>query len=372
MKRKKLRSLLRSIICIIVAMVLPEISFVYTPIKVYADELLYEQQKEVYLKNNPLELYIEKEKSKLTGLLSENTERRINELGVFDSEIKDLSEQDLEDLEYSTHLEIYTQYIEYKGNNNETGGYQSRILSKKEVDNLIKEIYLDKETASTMVKSRSKTDSQNTSYLKKTLLVSQSNDLVHIMFTANWLKAPQNRLLDIITLSWIGGTRYIKNNNYYAKLNYDKTTKVVGVGSSSQTESLSENYTNDFYKRWKPNMAAVAFQLPQNKYITGEWSTVMYTYDKIRVVISFWLNKEGKSIDVSADYEHQKKELSMDILKGASFTAKLITIIAAKGKTANYILDAIQALVQGTDVFATNTYYETAGGLPCNIQFKYK
>ncbi len=422
---------------ILLSICIVQMSFDSTVLKVYAEEVAYSHAVEEYCEEYPLEGYLYLQEQESTGIMDAKVEAELNAQGIFDSEIKDFSEEDIKELENADSIYVSTQYIKYtytgektevKDNSisnsstknqksqdkkkwksdsfdvienqdivneifnadlfdeNMPEDYEVENMSDEDIDALIKECYFDEESEKEdsifdkiltgigikpqNVYAKSATDTQQSSYLKKALFVIQTGDKIMVCFNCFWLKEPSNRLNDLVGIQWTGGDRITKNSEYpyRAEISYIETASKIG---SVKFGRVVQDYTKQFYENWTPFSAVVDFSVPKN-YINSKGELV--TYSDIRTHVSFYLNKTyHTSIDLRADYQHQKKTTKFNLVSATGCIATTATFIFAPMASAvgNGAL-LISSIAQGVDVIKTNTYYEACGGSPCNANFTYK
>lgn len=224
-----------------------------------------------------------------------------------------MSEDDIECIEASDKIYITTQYVQYKytgkdisiddkdmtrfiknkkaiknehiqisesqemikdffdinsmGESSLSSGYEAKIMSEDEVDELVEELYFKEESnngvdildkilvnigikpQTVYAKTKVGSDRQNSSYMKKILMVCQVDDRVRINFNCIWIKQPVNTLLDYVELQWAGGTRILDdiNHSYSAEMTYNKKT-IDKSGNIISKNRIVKDYTNNFKK----------------------------------------------------------------------------------------------------------------------------
>lgn len=435
-------------ICVLLSVGVVQISFNCTILKVYAEEEFYQQVFEEYCEDNPLDGYLLIQEQQDTGIIDSKLEAQLNAQGIFDSELEEFSDEDIKSIEQADEVFAVTQYIEYKYTadtdednsdlidnykrslDNETDvevkgnsstdisedlniidnfmdsaavvehtpdGYEAKVMSDTEVDELIKEIYFDESKkeeenilnkvlvgigimpqnvyAATKVESSRPTA---TSYMKKVLMVCQVNDKVHIIFTCRWLKSPANRMIDILEISWNGGRRILNDDKhtYDANLSYDRITVRMesGYGSYSNkmtqtTEKITKDCTDNLYRNWTDKAARVPFDVPRD----SPGLDIGYYYEDIRMQVSFWLKREGSGIDVYAEYNHQKKKYDFNYLMGVSLTAQTLRLVFFPAEAiGSNVLSGVGILASAGNLISISKYYETCGGMPCQVSYDYK
>lgn len=395
MNKCKIKIAFLRIISILLVASVPEQAFAYTIIDVAVERKQHEQELINYYETDKLKYYLEREKENSVGLFVANREELLNDAGLFDTELMDLSEDEVEFINEAKSVEVSTQYIEYELEENVVSEenteklYREKVMDKQEIDNLIDELYIKDQYPNTEKNKvinkfmegiglkpmtayaayRSQSDTNSTTYLKKSLIVSQSNDLVHVIFVCTWLTPPSNRLLDIVTVTYGGACSYKESNNYSATLTYTETVRTyVPFNSKTTSKTVSIDCTKDI--EWLANgKIAVPFELPDNIYT----QYVTYDYTNIKFKLSFWLERDGKKIEVIADYAHQKKKVSVSLLNGAALTVETIAFIASGGSSLVVnCLTGVGAVINGINLFETEEYYSSAGGSACNVAFYYK
>ena len=412
MRQKKL-FLIKRVLGLMLIISIIQISFDYTLFKIYANEVFYEQKLKEYCEGNPLDGYLFMQGQKDTGKLDAKIEAELNAQGIFDSEILNMSEEDIECIETSDKIYIMTQYVQYKYTGKDISinedektkciknkkaikkehiqisetqeilndflnincmeesslpnGYEAKIMSEHEVDELIEELYFDEKSNNVdnlldkilvsigikpqMVYAKTKvgSDRQNSSYMKKILMVCQVNDKVRINFNCIWIKQPANTLLDYVELQWAGGTRVFDdiNHSYSAEMTYNKTT-IDKSGNIVSKNKIVKDYTNNFKKNWQPNTVAVAYDLPEHyEFIYRYNKDLIAINTDIQLSVCFWLDKNGNTIDVLADYMHQKKKFYFDIYSATG------SIISA----ATFIYSPFPSKFANTSFIVNTTFY---------------
>lgn len=417
-------------------------SFDSTVLKLYAEEVAYSSALEEYCNEHPLDGYLYLQEQENTGIMDAKLEAELNSQGIFDSEIKDFKEGELEALENADKIYVSTQYIKYTytGEKNDleeysisnsstpnqksqdktnkkkwesknfdvienqdimneifdtdlldeatTEDYEVEIMSDEDIDALIKECYIDEESENkdsifdkiltgigirpqNAYAAKSDNNIQESSYMKKSLLVIQYSDRVFVSFNCIWIKAPSNRLVDLVSMQWIGGSRSKndRNGNFLAELSYDVIDESSGTSSKRK---MTKDYTDALIRNWKLNTAAVAFQLPPEIELymkNGLLCRLIYT--NIRMHVSFDLYQEGRTIDMWAEYQHQKKKMDINSNAILNTAALVVSCIMTPGVVTRAVI-GVAAISTGLQSVSTKTYYETCGGEPCNVSFTYK
>lgn len=159
------------------------------------------------------------------------------------------------------------------------------------------------------------------------------------------------------------------DNNYSSVLTYTKKEIVTVPGvDSSPDKKITVDCTKNV--EWSSNGKVVAyFDLPKDYYN----NYIIWSYEDIKYKFSCWLKKSGDNIDVKADYYHQLRKINVEPWGLAALTADIAVFCISGGGT--LVIKAITAggavatVVSAVDI---DDYYDTAGGKPCNVMFRYK
>ncbi len=279
--------------------------------------------------------------------------------------------------------------------------YEVKVMSDEEVDKLIQELYFNDESAEESaldkiligigVKSQNVYASYGfgsshpnaTSYMKKSLLVTQIDGKVNIVFTCKWLKEPANRLNDILEISWTGGRRILNESKYQcnAKITYDKVTYMFFKDNYAhfykptieKFEKVTKDCTDSLEQNWTDKIARIPFNLPNDKQEYGSLYNRYIIPENMTLQVSFWLYREGGGIDVSAEYCHQKKDFDFNLLAGIGLAIGTIRLVLYPVKEigAN-ILTGAGVLTSAGTIVSISKYYEACGGNRCQVSFNYK
>ena len=418
-----------------------QISFDCTFFKVYADEVNYEQALKEYCEGNPLDGYLFIQEQEDTGILNSELEAELNAQGIFDSEIMNMSEEDIDCIETADKVYIETQYVQYVYTGEELSsdieedkiqyfknkneiinenveisegqeviddylninrlsksclpyGYEAKIMSEDEVDELIEELYFNEESnngdnvlnkiltgigvkpQTVYAKTKVGSDRQESSYLKKILIVCQVDNKVRVNFNCIWMKTPANTLVDLVSLQWMGGSRILNDSShlYSASISYKKTKSVefsYGEKKILTTETIEKDYSSQFRRNWEPSAVVVAFELPDEYLYDENGMRYIVNYSNITTKISFWLTCNGSAIDVRANYQHQKSKFKFNSDNFFNTAAYVVSFIGTPSNIAKGII-GVATIKSGTNIIYTEKYYDSCGGEPCNVEFSYK
>lgn len=333
--------------------------------------------------------------------LQKDVEEKLNTEGVFDSELEDLTDNDIKNLNDATDINVSTEYVVYYEPINEDknntyddnistndkinkNSLQSHILTPSEIDEVIKEKYFTDEfgenskntnvldVVASMIGLQPQaayasehTSYKNSTYMKKTLISSQVGDYNNISYTCTWLKEPDYRLVDSMVLSYNGGTMVTSSGTYNAKFTY--TQKNLGESANSKVVNL----TSYLYNKRKPGLAAIAFKLPDDVYNTRDDVYVTRNYN-MRATMSFKLNVSGKGCELAGEYDHQKKKISIDLLGGVELGASAIAFVLTDGASlAVNVITGVGATAGTLNLFKTSSYFENVGSA-VQLSYQYK
>ncbi|MBE5922741.1 MAG: hypothetical protein E7269_08315 [Lachnospiraceae bacterium] len=406
---EKVKNLLKRIMCMLLAICIPQVSFSLTPLKVCAESARYRAEVRKLCEERPLEGYLYLQTKNHTGKFAEKFENKLNCAGVFDKEINDWTTEDIEDIENAEQIQVYTQYVEYTYTGiNETDDIEkvmenedvkfenieceSRVLSDDEVNEVIQKLYFQGK-GSTITEnlmksigvypidvyaaSKSQTDINSSSYMKKTLVVSQYDDYVKVTFNCTWLKEPLNRMLDYAEIYWEGGTGLTKDTSHPASavLKYHKssTERPLFHETTYSEEDITEDYTENLIYNMRTTCTAAAFNMPVDTSETNDNGYFSYGHTNIRFIVSFWIKRAGTYIAVSADYNHQKQYgFNYEYGIPALGKAGLQTISFIFNPSYTKILKICVSIGKMEQMFYVEPYYETTGGEKCFVKYAYK
>lgn len=262
-----MKNRVKSIILVIVTLIA---SFNSLPIVGFAKErqIYQDEQRKVYVPDSfvksrgsytHINKKLEEEASDFTGKLDKKVEKLLNEKGIFDDELERCSEQSLEELEkyVDENSIVYVAY--YAVDDSEqlkeepVKEEEMILLTDKQVNEYLGEKYYGIKTnlkeeltkkfektnkdkhsiseslmgavgigvedayAKTIAKG-GKSDKNNPTMLKKTLVISELNDgkHLHVWFNFMWTEMPEYRELDSVSLSW-DGAYYDFSDSYSSK-----------------------------------------------------------------------------------------------------------------------------------------------------------
>ncbi len=262
---------------------------------------------------------IEDEKKNKTNVIDNNTERYLNNCGMFDEEIENLDKQTIEELEdcNNKNIEVYTTFFEYIEPEVSTQNFEDaeknddnniiekgtvNELTNEEINELIAEQYYDVDI------SEEKEDStildnvleaiglkpvdvyagidnyrdnvndmkKNTTYLKRTILIMptklNNKQYYKVLASYTWINMPANRLVDLPYLSWGNGLVYdntseaFHNTKVQMRTVYTKTVSKQLTGEVISEKTIGpiiEDFSGKYYNEYNTE---VTQQIPAGKF----------------------------------------------------------------------------------------------------------
>ena len=295
------------------------------------------------------------DKEKHESKLSKGVEEKLNEAGVFDSEIAGLEAKEIKKINAAETISVQVGYYSV---DNETG--ERDEMSQEDVEELIEEkidageMDYDEPNDSIVsscafaiglgsikakaAKTKRKTEYSSSGALKQVLICSQSCEggSISVTFQATWLEEAYYRGKDVVGVS-LDNMRII-DNSWSCK----HTAKVVEMdGWGRQYKSTKTTHPKSFHKGASSSGIAVEVNLFGNRDTInyqeayGNWWT---WYNDETIKISFDCkrksSKDDKVCSLSSDYYHWKSSLSVD--PSISFDTGGITVSVAASKKDYY------------------------------------
>lgn len=298
------------------------------------------------------EKYLKQEAGTDTGIISSDNEIKLNNQGVFDKEIEAFDSETINEIENSEEVYIFTEVV--KQTETEMNGKietSTCVLNQDEVDELIGELYFEQEedkelknaenffeeieAEATRVVSVSKTDSTSSSYLKKTLIVSQGSErpyMAHVSFVCTWLKMPEYRYEDSLTVSYTdyailnrstdnpismqasyiekeiyvsyiwGNTTVLSSNRKYMST-YNSSTGSYNMSLEVLTDNVSDGNNSE--------TVSLLVDLPDDGAIVWngkDYKQVICT--DLQISLGFFIEStKRKKIDIAATYLHTYEKI---------------------------------------------------------------
>lgn len=280
------------------------------------------------------ELFLQEEADVSTGILEDDIERQLNLQGVFDSDIRDMDEDTIEELSNGEEFKVEVQYFEETDDDME-------IVSEEEVEEYFEEVYNEgqskklhrgesiniskknKRTKTILqrigleeeVFALTKPETSASGMLRTVLVVYQSaidKKTIHTCALAEWLSEPKYRLNDYLCISSYGkDTVFNKNMEYVATYQYDLYCIGGSVKPQIYTRQDSKDIMfcpNGFYTYVNLCDDAPGYYVKNNKiFLKGYFSVNDY-------------NRDG-DIFVYVRYAHQQKKLKSNVSVNVSINS---------------------------------------------------
>lgn len=314
---------------------------------------------------NNINKKIDEEVNHNTGLLDEDIEQYLNENGVFDEELENISDiKNLNNLE-KDEIQVFTGYFAVSDTKEEEGTTvtddEMIMLDKEEVDSLLGNMYYGEENE--IVKEKSKETKislldkilmsvgmkpvnayafyetkggGSVTYLKKTLMVYSwkvnEKECVKITYSTIWTTMPKYRNVDVVSLYWTNAT-YENFLEDYASVNQYCDYKILycydGINGKNK-QVAEENQISPIYFDYYANpmdlkktqyfitshgivCAAKLHEDSDNRMYLEQQVFTQKVYNNETIVINVFLQKETNKADMTLYpyYQHYKSKLSV-------------------------------------------------------------
>lgn len=299
-----------------------------------------------------------------TGLLDTNVENYLNENGVFDEELKDISDiKNLNNIE-PENIQVFTGYFAVSDTKEDEGipvtDEELVMLDSKEVDSLLGNIYYDEENEIIKNKVSHKSLSEkvlmsiglkpvdvyawseskgggSVTYLKKTLMAYSwkidGEECVRIIYSTVWTTMPEYRNIDVVSLYWTNATyenfleEYVLVEQY---CDYKKVHCYDGINGKNK-QVAEERELGPIFFDYYPNpmdlkksqyfitshgiVCAVKLHEDSDDRLCFEqrvFTQKLYTNENI--IMSMYLQKEANKRDMTLYpyYQHYKSGLKVN------------------------------------------------------------
>lgn len=274
-------------------------------------------------KDNAMIKILNYNKNNNSGKLSEEIEVTLNEIGVFDEEIKDFPDELVELMEEGYQYTIYIDYAEVNSDGtsrslseNEVNEYFEEKIKEEKKDKL--ESLLGIENVNVAAKSTSDSATSKSGMLKQFLTLSQTSagGKIYVFYSAIWLETPyyrntdacavalKNATIDKSTLGCTYGYAYTESYSVAGKYYKDSYSNIVDV---KKVGTLSCYVSG----------AVATFDLDSSRteinVLQFGGTTRKYTTDRINM--HFYATVDNKKdwayVAAQGDYWHQESGLSL-------------------------------------------------------------
>lgn len=271
-------------------------------------------------KDSALCKMLKDEKKHNTGRLRHEIEEKLNEIGIFDEEIQNFDKEMIDLLNENGFLNVQ---IVYSG---EDDNGAMRVLEPEEVDEVIEQKYINKNTTeksassavSTYSASNSDTVTSPSGMLKQYIILAQSSsssNLIYVQYCATWVAEPFYRNTDACAVSFknasyepdtLKGTyycRYIEDN-----LTFNRET-AYSVSKNLEKYGELTRMTNGIVSEFD-------LYLSRTSITTASMFENIETEVSIdRINMNFYIRIENRNIDhvvVVGDYWHEESAASIN------------------------------------------------------------
>lgn len=334
---------------------------------------------DIYVNNNQvsegsLEKFIEEEKETNTGLIDEEVENDLNDLGVFDSEIEQFDDETLRLLNEGHDYFVNVMYYEEtddgleKLTDNEVEEYFEEIYEEGKEDDMHEGIVIEEtetednksifEALGLVENVYAKTRTDETNKIKFVLTgVQTSKQEIYISAQAQWKENPTFRGSD-----YIGVYAHGKDSVYeackarYASANYSYNMKATGGSVKADTTRLLESA--------KVITNSTSNAIGAHIYLKGDTPGRIFSSHVVTIGGYFFVNDYDKKgvIDVGMQYVHQKKKVDGTINAGLSVNAggQIVPSVLITGKKEDYFhfVETAAALHVTTDFDPSKTVFK--------------
>ncbi len=256
--------------------------------------------------------------------LSEETEKKLNEMGVFDDEINDLSQEQLKSIDGAYNCSVKINYYEEDAK----GKYKKMNLT--EIDNAVEEKYgeeIEKNKENSGIKSilnktifgavtagaktTATTTTSKSGAMKQVLWCVQNykGGNVRISYLCTWLKRPKYKGVDVIGIyiddaKVVPKSSSIKHICEYTPHGADYETKSYTDNTPAQTTSNGVAFTFKVFSNEAANIKdeRILLQMscePKSKKIYA-WGTYIHAKKNTTIAPGVSISTGGISVSVSA------------------------------------------------------------------------
>lgn len=287
--------------------------------------------------NNAMTKILNENKKNNSGILSEEIEITLNEIGVFDDEIQDFPDELVNLMENGYNYSVYINYSAVNSDGaieslseDEINEYFEEKLKEEKKDKL--ESLLGIESVNVSAKSATDIATSKSGMLKQLLTLSQTSagGKIYVFYSAIWVETPYYRNTDACAIT-------LKNATI------DKSTLGCSYGcvytesfmAGTQYKSYNYSYTEDVKKKGTLSClvsgAVATFDLHGSRSeiiaLAAGGTTRKYTTDRINLYCYATIDnkKDWTYVVAQGDYWHQESSFSLNpsfsySAEGASFS----------------------------------------------------
>ncbi len=249
-----------------------------------------------------------------TGLLDDELEQKLNEMGVVDDDLYNWKTEDINGIKNATEIQVQVKYADETGLEITPEEYFEDYTSEDENNDSFIEKGLKSLGILPINVYADANDESHTNKFRQTLVTyniacnSSGEPRIKYVYTGDWDKTPVYNNLDYVILSFSNG--YIHSSNFtncYSATFYP--TYLDGKPLYSSIISSTKDYKNYYKSQGATSYEVYSFDLPGGKYGIeySDEADGRYDYEDYEVVISgvvdIWDDKNNK-ISANASYYH--------------------------------------------------------------------
>lgn len=284
--------------------------------------------------NNAMTRILQDNKDNNSGILSEELEATLNEIGVFDEEIQDFPDELVNLLEGGYKYSVYINYAEVNSDGttkslseDEVNDYFEEKLKeeKKEIINS----FLGMENVNVSAKSATKIATSKSGMLKQLLTLSQTSagGKIYVFYSAIWVETPYYRNTDACAITFKNAT--IDKSTLGCSYGCIYTDSfIVGNKYNSYNYKHSEDVKKTGTLRCDLSGAVATFDLHGSRSqiiaLAGGGTTRKYTTDRINMYCYVTVDnkKDWTYVVAQGDYWHEESNHSLKPSFSLSITSK--------------------------------------------------
>ena len=274
--------------------------------------------------NNAMTRILQDNKDNNSGILSEELEATLNELGVFDEEIQDFPDELVNLLEGGYKYSVYINYAEVNSDGT------TKSLSEDEVNDYFEEklkeekkeilnSFLGMENVNVSAKSATDVATSKSGLLKQLLTLSQTSagGKIYVFYSAIWVETPYYRNTDACAITFKNAT--IDKSTLGCSYGCIYTDSfIVGNKYNSYNYKHSEDVKKTGTLRCDLSGAVATFDLHGSRSqiiaLAGGGTTRKYTTDRINMYCYVTVDnkKDWTYVVAKGDYWHEKSSVSLN------------------------------------------------------------
>lgn len=280
------------------------------------------------------------DKENYVSRLSQQLEKKLNEAGVFDSELEGLDQKTIDSLENASNISVQ---VSYTSIDDLTG--EKKEMSLEEVDEVLQSNSKDiksiakfiqpKGVSAKILVSDSASGTSASGAVKQTVLCSQASAKakIYCTYTASWLKEAYYRGKDVLGVTFSNFD--ITEKSWSCK--HTATYKCIGQGLDASNE-MKENPTTYYCGSGGSGIAFQVNLFGNRDEINGSAGAGVYeSYDNEKIVITFNgtpTNNSTPNCKFTSDYWHLKT--SRNLSPSVSVSSSGLSVSVSGGKTNEY------------------------------------